>query len=212
MDSDDVKVVIDGVVKRNNRSILHKLWYFIASFNEEQSDNFETNFTSGLHYVELWADRTPILNKITFRDLNSSLIKSKDSTEIIKDKIRFKAREYGFDEEMMLRIAKKESQFNPKARSSQNAQGLFQLRPITVEQIGKLGYEVTDPYDIDQNIQGGFIYFHWLSNMYKGEEDQLVKTLAGWNWGHGNFPKEGKFDWNALKKETKDFINFVLSR
>ena len=75
LDSDDVKVIIDNSVKRNNRSILHKLWYFIASFNEAQRGDFETNFTSGLHYVELWADRIPILNKISLSGLNSNPIK-----------------------------------------------------------------------------------------------------------------------------------------
>lgn len=212
VDSDDVKVIIDDVVKRNNRSILHKLWYFVASFNEAQSGNFEANFTSGLHYVELWADRTPILNKITFKDLNSSPIESRDSTEIIKDKIRFKAREYGFDEEMMLRMAKKESQFNPKAVSGKDAKGLFQLTSIALDQVRGEGYTVSDVFDVDQNINAGLIYFRWLYRYYKGDNEQLIKTVAAWNCGLRDVPRGQLLDFNGLHEETKVFIRFVLGR
>ena len=68
LDSDDVKVIIDGNIKRNDRSILHKLWYFIASIftGETQTETFNVNLPIGLHYIEFWADRMPVLEKITF--------------------------------------------------------------------------------------------------------------------------------------------------
>lgn len=64
IDSDDVKVIIDGEVKRNYRNFFRKLWYFIASANtpENQTEVFTVNLSPGLHYLELWADRMPTLN------------------------------------------------------------------------------------------------------------------------------------------------------
>lgn len=54
IDSDDVKIIIDGEIKRNNRSILHKLWYFAASIltGENQTEDFVVNLSEGLHYIE----------------------------------------------------------------------------------------------------------------------------------------------------------------
>lgn len=68
LDSDDVKVIVDGQIKRNDRSILHKLWYFAASIltGEIQTETFSVNLSTGLHYIEFWADRMPTIDKITF--------------------------------------------------------------------------------------------------------------------------------------------------
>lgn len=210
-DSDDVKLVVDNSVQKNYRSILHKLWYFVASFfGEEQRGQFETNFTSGLHYVELWADRMPTLEEIIFLDLTSNPIPSKEPIEIIKDKIRFKAREYGFDEEMMLRLVQKESQFNPGAVSGKEARGLFQLRSEALENVRKEGYVVNDIFDVDQNITAGFMYFRRIHRLYESDKEQLMKTLAAWNYGMGNVPKNVPLDFNGLPNETKVFIRFIL--
>ncbi len=214
IDSDDVKVIIDGEVKRNLRSLLHKFWYFIASlFGEEQTVSFGTNLASGLHYLEFWADRSPIFKKITFSNLTTKPIKGFNLTELIQRKIRTAAKENGLDPELMVRLAKRESQFNPRAVSSADAQGIFQLRQITIDQINKLGYQITDPFNYEQNIRGGIIYFHWLLKMYKGQKNQMEKTLAAWNWGQNNFPKDGPLDsWNPVPDQTKNFIKYVLNK
>lgn len=66
IDSDDIKVIIDGEVKRNNRSVLHKFWYFIASLftGETQVETFTENLPLNLHYIEFWADRMPTIHKV----------------------------------------------------------------------------------------------------------------------------------------------------
>lgn len=68
IDSDDVKVIIDGNIKRNNKSILHKLWYFVASLltGENQTETFPVNLSKDLHYIEFWADRMPALHAVKF--------------------------------------------------------------------------------------------------------------------------------------------------
>ena len=210
-DSDDVKVIIDEKIKRSYRDKFRKLWYFVTSsiFGETQSETFTTNFLPALHYLEFWADRMPILQRITFTGLREH------SREEIKEKIRQKTREYGLDRDLILRIVQKESSFDPLAVSPREAKGLFQLTDVTIKQIAKLGFQVTDPFNVDQNINGGLIYFKWLLSLYKGQQDQLEKTLAAWNWGMANFSENEPLDWKNMPDmpiETKEFIRFILQK
>jgi len=67
-DKDDVKIIIDGQVKRNLKSGFRKFWYWLGIFSggKTQRDNFRLDLEKrSNHYVEFWADRTPILNKLT---------------------------------------------------------------------------------------------------------------------------------------------------
>lgn len=210
IDSDDVKVIVDGEVKRNHRSLLHKFWYFIASrFGSEiQKEVFTVELQPKIHYIEFWADRMPILKSITF----SGISIKKFPTETIKDKIVSKAQEFGLDPELMLKIAQRESQLDPRAISPKGAKGIYQLTDITIKQIETLGFVIRDPYDIDQNITGGMMYFKWLYELYERETDQLEKTLAAWNWGMANFSREEPLDWNILPKETREFIRYVMGK
>lgn len=209
IDSDDVKVIIDGNVQKNYQSIFHKFWYFIASIirGEIQDETFNTNFSPGLHYIEFWADRMPELKKITFFGLSAS-----QTDKTIEEKVRDKAIDFGFDSEMILRLVKKESTFNPKSLSPKGAKGLFQLTDITIKQIANLGFKIDDPYDVDQNIQGGMIYFKWLYELYENQEDQLEKTLAAWNYGMKYVSVEGSLDTKDLPLETIEFIKYILNR
>lgn len=66
IDSDDVKVIVDGVIKRNHRSLLHKFWYFSVSLfsNGEQEELFLTELPKDSHYIEFFADRAPLFREI----------------------------------------------------------------------------------------------------------------------------------------------------
>lgn len=70
-DSDDVKIVIDGKTQGNVfRIIKHFLWRFAGSLlpkgsSKTETDTFTLNFSQGLHYIEFWADRMPILYKLS---------------------------------------------------------------------------------------------------------------------------------------------------
>lgn len=66
LDGDDVKLIIDGQIKKNPYSIFHKNWIWSASifnlFSEKREEKtFTENLNSGIHYIEFWADKTPIL-------------------------------------------------------------------------------------------------------------------------------------------------------
>ena len=70
LDGDDMKLIIDGKVEKNSQSILHKNWswsarpwHFLAKGKKEYKE-FTPNLPSDLHYIELWADKTPILHQV----------------------------------------------------------------------------------------------------------------------------------------------------
>lgn len=75
IDSDDVKIIIDGEIRRNHRSLLHNLWYFIASLvtGENQNEIFNVDLLPNLHYIELWADRMPIIHLVHLEDITGGL-------------------------------------------------------------------------------------------------------------------------------------------
>ncbi|MDP2860206.1 MAG: cell wall hydrolase [bacterium] len=70
-DSDDVKIIIDGQIKRNLlRNIKHFLWRFVGSFlpwsspSKTETETFMVNLPQEVHYIEFDADRMPTLNKL----------------------------------------------------------------------------------------------------------------------------------------------------
>ncbi len=206
IDSDDVKITIDDSIRQAHYNKRQKLWYFVVSLlmGEQRSERFEVNLSTGTHYVELAADRTPTLNDIIFSGLSFKV------PTTIQEKIEYRANQYGLNPKIMLRLAKRESQFDPEVTSPVGAKGLYQLTEITIKQIKELGIEITDPYDIDQNIQGAFIYFEWLYKRYDGEKNQIEKTLAAWNYGLAHVPQNKPLDFEELPEETKNLINDVL--
>ena len=66
-DSDDVKIIIDNKVQENKQSSWWgKKWYFRGSKLQGKTEEtrFYPKLSKGIHYVEFWADRTPVLNEI----------------------------------------------------------------------------------------------------------------------------------------------------
>ena len=74
-DSDDVKVIIDGKVKRSIKGGKHKFWYFVGGIlpwiiwrivgkSKRIKAEFNESLVSGIHYLEVHADRTPVLHNV----------------------------------------------------------------------------------------------------------------------------------------------------
>ena len=85
-DSDDVKLIIDGKIEKNEqKGWWGKNWYWQGS--ELQGNTKEARFYSdapkGIHYIELWADRMPVLESLS---VNIGDTAKEDDTEDIRIK------------------------------------------------------------------------------------------------------------------------------
>ncbi|MFH1187290.1 MAG: cell wall hydrolase [bacterium] len=65
-DSDDIKLIVDGEIQQNPDSKKFKNWYWCGSLDgsKEKEFNKKVDLAKGLHYIELWADRMPTIEKV----------------------------------------------------------------------------------------------------------------------------------------------------
>ena len=95
------------------------------------------------------------------------------SREQLVSLIRRKAKELGIDPKLAVKLAQAESGLNPLAYSPKGAIGVMQLLPQTAEELG------VDPWDIEQNIEGGLRYLKMLLKRYGDEKLALAAYNAG---------------------------------
>jgi len=97
--------------------------------------------------------------------------------------IRAAADRYGVDADLIHCVIAVESNFNPKAVSPKNAQGLMQLLPQTAALLG-----VKDAFDPEQNVDGGTHYLRDLIKKYSN----LTLALAAYNAGPERVDQYGR--------------------
>lgn len=115
--------------------------------------------------------------------------------------VRSLAPRYRLDPNLVLAVVEVESNFNPKAVSPKNAQGLMQLIPATAERFG-----VRDVWDPEQNLHGGMAYLRWLLDYFKGD---VKLALAGYNAGEKAVERHGGIPPYA---ETQAYVQKILRR
>jgi hypothetical protein len=120
------------------------------------------------------------------------------TTEQLKQIARQKARDFGVNEDIFLRVIQKESAWNPNATSEAGAQGLGQLMPETAREVG-----VANPYDPVQSLTGSARY---LSRQLKRFGD-YSKALAAYNAGPGNVEHYGGI---PPFSETQNYVKTIL--
>jgi soluble lytic murein transglycosylase-like protein len=89
--------------------------------------------------------------------------------------IRDAAKKHGVDEKLIRHVILVESNYNPRAVSRRQAQGLMQLLPQTAAK-----YSVANVYDPAQNIDAGTHYLKDLLARFRGN---LKLALAAYNAG-----------------------------
>ncbi len=117
-----------------------------------------------------------------------------------KRPIEIYSRIYGVDEALVTAIIKNESCFRVNAKSRVGAMGLMQLMPGTAKQM-----QISDPWDPEQNIQGGVKYIAKMLQLFKGDKRLAV---AAYNAGPG---KVNKYNGIPPYKETQNYVRRVLS-
>ena len=114
--------------------------------------------------------------------------------------VRDAARKHELDPTLVQAVIQVESNYNPKAVSRKGAQGLMQLIPATARRYG-----VSDPFDPQQNIEGGVRHLRDLLDIFEGD---LNLALAGYNAGVNAVSRYGDV---PPYRETRNYINKVIS-
>jgi soluble lytic murein transglycosylase-like protein len=126
---------------------------------------------------------------------------SRDSQRQLLDRLaRTVARRYELDEELVSAVVRAESGYDPAAVSRVGAVGLMQLMPATAAEL-----EVDDPFDPEQNLDGGVRYLKWMLDRFEGEVDL---ALAAYNAGPAAVDRYGGI---PPYPETQSYIRRVLS-
>ena len=108
------------------------------------------------------------------------------------------ARKYKVDPKLVAAVAEVESNGNQEAVSSVGAIGVMQLMPDTAASLG------VDPYNKQQNIEGGAKYLRQMLDTFGGD---LKKAVAAYNAGPGAVKDYGGV---PPYKETQNYVSKVL--
>src|SRR5580658_5225398 len=115
--------------------------------------------------------------------------------------IRAAALRHGLDEKLITGVIAVESNFNPRAVSRKQAQGLMQLIPQTAAR-----YAVTNIFDPAQNIDAGTHYLKDLLEKYRGN---VSFALAAYNAGPEMVDRYGGIPPFA---ETQHYVRSITAK
>jgi soluble lytic murein transglycosylase-like protein len=108
------------------------------------------------------------------------------------------ALKHGVDENLVAKVIAAESNFNPKAVSRRQAQGLMQLMPRTAAHLS-----VQNTFDPAQNIEAGTLYLRKMLDRFGGN---LPLALAAYNAGPESVEKYGGIPPFA---ETQEYVKRI---
>ena len=120
------------------------------------------------------------------------------SVEDVKQNIIKQAKEMGVEPAIVLSIAKAESGFNQAAKSAcGNHIGVFQLSHHAAKNMG------LDPYNLDDNIKGGIIYYKNMYSMFGSME----LAVAAYNSG----PVAVRRNNNQIPQHSQKFVDRIMT-
>lgn len=111
------------------------------------------------------------------------------------------ANQYGIDPKLVSALIYEESGYQTNATSSAGAKGLMQLMPSVCQQFG-----VSNPYDPEQNIEGGVKLLNYLMNYYNND---LGMALMAYSVGTGTVASRGVTSINDLYKMPAETRNYI---
>ena len=126
--------------------------------------------------------------------------------ERIENAVQVYSNKYGVDSNLVKAIIKTESNFDPNVVSSAGAKGLMQLMPENCRDLG-----VEDPFNIEQNIEGGVKHIKEYIDRYDGD---IEMALMAYNGGPTRMMNRGVTsidDIYKMPKETQNYVPKVMS-
>lgn len=157
-------IIENDFVEMKNREVVKQAY----QMNEEKCGPSKADLKD-ISLLDLYYINPKLLKKkITY-------MKIRDARKEIKEAITHFSKLYEMDEHLIMAIVKKESYFNPKARSVKHAKGLMQLMPGTAKEMG-----VEDVFNPFENLIGGIKYFKLMLVKFNGDESL---ALAAYNAG-----------------------------
>jgi soluble lytic murein transglycosylase-like protein len=122
-----------------------------------------------------------------------------NAPKAILEMVKALAPEYQVHPQLALSIMKAESNFDPKAVSPKNAQGLMQLIPETAAR-----FNVKNAFDPKQNLRGGLAYLRWLLAYFEGD---LTLVAAAYNAGEGTVER---YRGVPPYSETRQYVRRII--
>ena len=156
-----------------------------------QSDNSLNNIIDSLETL----NSTQNTNRV------ESCNKDENVNTRIDNAISTSSKKYGVDENLIRAIIKVESNFNPNCVSKAGAKGLMQLMPENCRDLG-----VADPFDIEQNIDGGTRHIKEYLDKYNGDVEM---ALMAYNGGPTRMARRGVKSIDDIYKMPKETQNYV---
>ena len=121
-----------------------------------------------------------------------------EASSSVEELIAQKAFEYGVDPQLVRAIAIAESDMNQDEISPVGAIGVMQLMPETAEGLG------VDPYDTDENVDGGTRYLKQMLDTFDGN---VPLAVAAYNAGPGAVKRYGGI---PPYSETQSYVGRVM--
>lgn len=136
--------------------------------------------------------------------------RSKVNTSTTKKKKRYRradfseeiyraSKKHGVNPSLITAVIEAESNFRPDAVSPKGAIGLMQIMPKTA-----IRFNVTDPFNPHQNIDGGTRYLRYLLSLFG---NNMNLALAAYNAGENTVKKYGTI---PPYEETTSYVRKVL--
>ncbi len=194
-----------------NAKIFSMRWLFLGVFlllfviTHARADIYKQIDENGVIYysdVPHWGKTSEVIKDRVEKSSNYHISTKSASTEKLDfhDIINEKAAMYDIDPSLIKAVIKAESNWDCRAVSRKGAMGLMQLMPSTAVEMN-----VRDPFDPEENIEGGVKYLKHLLERFKGD---LILALAAYNAGPTTVEKYGYIPPIA---ETKQYVQKVLN-
>ncbi len=180
--------------------IMMTLLKALSQNNQQTSNGYNLSSNSENLFNELGNVVNNTASRFIDVDTKDKSVKSR-----IENAVEQASKKYNVDANLIKAIIKVESDFNPNTVSSAGAKGLMQLMPENCKDLG-----VTDPFNIEQNIDAGTRHIKEYIDMFGGS---IEMGLMAYNGGPGRMKSRGVesiSDLYKMPKETQNYIPKVM--